>query len=117
MRIPDHFVHVLSLPPAVKGLVTPNDDGTFTIYINALYDEETQRRTLEHELEHLAQDHFYKQEPIARQEAAAEGKLPPPAPKEERRIRLYPDLRALEGYLRSIGALDRPLEELGYPLL
>ena len=35
---------------------------------------------------------------------------------EERRIRFYSSLRALEAYLRSIDALDRPLEELGRPI-
>ena len=115
MRIPDHYVRVVELPAAVRGVTVPNDDGTFSVYINALYDDDTQRRTLEHELEHLARDHFYAAAPIAQQEAEANGLAlsPPPA---ERTIRLYADRRALEAYLRSIGALAKPLEELGVPL-
>ena len=59
MRIPDYFVRVVELPAAVRGVTVPNDDGTFSVYINALYDTRVQRRTLEHELVHLARDHFY----------------------------------------------------------
>ena len=113
MRIPDHFIRVIPLPRNVRGVSVPNDDGTFSVYINALYDTDDQRRTLEHELEHLARDHFYKQEPIALQEAEARGAVPRPAAP---RIRLYPGLRALETYLRSIDALDTTIEQLGRPM-
>ena len=117
MRIPDYFVRVIELPAAVRGVTVPNDDGTFSVYINALYDSDAQRRTLEHELAHLARDHFYAAAPIAEQEAEASGRAPgPAAPPPERQIRLYADLRTLEAYLRSVGALDKPLEELGKPL-
>ena len=112
MRIPDHYVRVVELPAAVRGVTVPNDDGTFSVYINALYDDESQRETLEHELEHLARDHFYAD---ARQEAEASGESPPP-PGEERTIRLYASLKDLESYLRRIGALDKPIEDLGRPL-
>ena len=112
----DYFVRVLELPASVRGVTVPNDDGTFSIYINALYGDETQRRILCHELEHIARDHFYKDEPIARQEAEADGKAPS-APSsaadwEGRAIRCYRSPRALEDYLRSIGALSPTIEEL-----
>ena len=117
MRIPDYFVRVVELPAAVRGVTVPNDDGTFSVYINALYDDETQRRTLEHELAHLARDHFYSASPIALQEAEASGRTPPRTPPvREKTIRLYAGRGALEDYLRSIGALDKPIEELGKPL-
>ena len=77
MRIPDHYVRVVELPAAVRGVTVPNDDGTFSVYINALYDDESQRETLEHELA---------------------------------------SLKDLESYLRRIGALDKPIEDLGRPL-
>ncbi len=117
MRIPDHFVRVVELPPAVKGVTVPNEDGTFSVYINSLYDDETQRHALEHELEHLARDHFYKAESLAIQEAEAENAAPRPvsAPPETPR-RSYPSLRALERFLRSIGALEKPIEDLGEPM-
>ena len=117
MRIPDHYIRVVELPAAVRGVTLPNDDGTFSVYINALYDDETQRETLEHELEHLARDHFYADTPVARQEAEASGESPAPSPPgEERTIRLYASLKDLESYLRRIGALDKPIEDLGRPL-
>ena len=116
MRIPDHFVRIIELPPSVKGVTVPNEDGTFSVYINAIYDTETQRHTLEHELEHLARDHFYKAESVALQEAEAEKTAPPPVPAAEKPRRFYAGLRALEMYLRSIGALEKPIEDLGEPL-
>ena len=127
MTTPDHFIRIVELPSAVRGVTVPNDDGTFSIYINALYGEESRRRTLAHELEHLARDHFYLQDSIARQEAeAAHAPLPPdavpealpispvpgaakPKQKEAKKpplIRRYKSLRHLEQYLRSIGAIS-----------
>ena len=55
--------------------------------------------------------------PYARQEAEASGESPAPSPPgEERTIRLYASLKDLESYLRRIGALDKPIEDLGRPL-
>lgn len=116
MRIPDHFVRVIQLPTSVRGVTVPNDDGTFSIYINSVYDTGSQRATLEHELEHLARDHFYSAEPIARQEAEASGKpVSAPTP-EDRAIRVFKSPEALEAYLRSADALSDPMENLGRPL-
>ena len=112
MRIPDHFVRVIRLPRKIRGVTVPNDDGTFSIYINDLYSAETQREALEHELEHLARDHFYSSDPIALQEAEAGGAVLPPA---ERKIRVYRGTAGLEDYLRSIGALEKTIEQLGKP--
>ncbi len=116
MRIPDYFIRILDLPPSVKGLVIPNDDGTFSIFINAIYDTKTQRKTLEHELEHLARDHFYKEQPVALQEAEASGRAGAPEAASGRRIRRYESLDAVMEYLRSVGALTEPIERLGRPL-
>ncbi len=116
MNIPDHFVRIVELPRTVRGVTVPNDDGTFSVYINSLCDDGTRREVLEHELTHLARDHFYRDGPIAVQEAEEAGRALPRTAPAERRIRLYPSLRALEDYLRSIDALDRPLEELGRPI-
>ena len=113
MNIPDYFVRLIRLPRTIRGVTVPNDDGTFSVYINSLCDEAVRREALEHELAHLARDHFYALGSLAVQEAEADGR---PVPHSERRIRLYPSLEALEAYLRSIDALDRPLEELGRPL-
>lgn len=112
MRIPDYYVRVIELPRSVRGVTVPNDDGTFSVYINALYDTLSRRDTLEHELAHLARDHFYKSDPIALQETEASGESAPPS---VRQIRMYRSLRELEDYLRSIGALESAIDKLGKP--
>ncbi len=59
MWTPDYFVRLADLPAKVEGVTIPNDDGTFDIYINALFCEEKQQEILEHELRHIRRDHFY----------------------------------------------------------
>ncbi len=59
MWTPDYFVRLADLPAKVEGVTIPNDDGTFDIYINALFFEEKQQEILEHELRHIRRDHFY----------------------------------------------------------
>ena len=49
---------------------------------------------------------------MAMQEAEAGGAVPPPA---ERKIRVYRGTAGLEDYLRSIGALEKTIEQLGKP--
>ena len=83
MRVPDYYVRLVELPPTVLGATLPNDDGTFSVYINARLGDAARRETLCHELEHMARDHFYQSAPIAAQEAEARGEtapsaLPPP---------------------------------------
>ncbi len=71
----DYFVHIVPFPPGrIDGAVMPNDDGTFSIYIDANADEPHQRTALEHELRHIEQDHFYVDKPIEVMEAEADGK-------------------------------------------
>lgn len=59
MWTPDYYVRYVKLPRKIDSLVIPNDDGTFDIYINSEHTEERQKYWLEHELEHIRQDHFY----------------------------------------------------------
>ena len=115
MRIPDYYVRFVDFPPTVLGATLPNDDGTFSVYINARLGDDARRETLRHELEHMARDHFYRDAPIAAQEAEARGETVsavPPAP-ERGTVRRYRDLAALTAYLRSLGALgSRILKDL-----
>ena len=53
-------------------LVTPNEDGTFTVLINARMSYETQRKALLHALKHILNDDFEK-ENVQQIEAAAHG--------------------------------------------
>ena len=53
-------------------LVTPNEDGSFTVLINARMSYETQRKALLHALKHILNDDFEK-ENVQQIEAAAHG--------------------------------------------
>ena len=55
----DYFVRVVDLPPAVGGMVTVNEDGTFSVYINARNSEEKQKKSLAHEVKHITDEDFY----------------------------------------------------------
>lgn len=53
-------------------LVTPNEDGTYTVLINARMSYEMQRKALLHALKHILNDDFEK-ENVQQIEAAAHG--------------------------------------------
>ena len=56
----DYYVYEVEFPNfSSEAMVLPNCDGTFDIYLNALFPEEEMKRALVHELEHLRKDHFY----------------------------------------------------------
>lgn len=56
----DYFLFFMDFPHmGVPGVIASNSDGTANIYINTLYCEEVQRRTIKHELRHLVKNHFY----------------------------------------------------------
>lgn len=46
------------LPDKIKGLVTPNADGTYTIFVNRNLTDEQQKATVQHELKHIRHGHF-----------------------------------------------------------
>ena len=66
-----YFVRLLPLPPPVEGVVLPNDDGTYDIYINANLPVERQEAALAHEVAHIKKDHLYSEDPIRIIEAEA----------------------------------------------
>ncbi len=116
MRAPDYYVRFVDLPHTVYGVTMPNDDGTFSVYINARLGEKERRETLDHEIEHMARDHFYSGSPIAEQEAEARGRPLPGrtiSAAKTRAIPCYESLPALTEYLRSISALGHSIESLG----
>lgn len=57
----DFFVRVVPFPVGVKphGMVMPNDDGTFSIYLDARVTHERRKRSCDHEVEHIAENDFY----------------------------------------------------------
>lgn len=66
-----YFVRFLPLPSSVEGVVLPNDDGTYDIYINTNLPIERQEAVLRHELAHIKKDHLYSDDPIRIIEAEA----------------------------------------------
>lgn len=70
--MPQVFVRTIPLPYTVHGLVTPNDDGTYNIYLNENLPEEARRRYLPHELAHISGDHLYDDRPVEELEREAD---------------------------------------------
>lgn len=61
----DYFVRLIPFPPGdIDGAVMPNDDGTFSIYLDSNSDDAHRRVALDHELNHITMDHFYVDKPL-----------------------------------------------------
>lgn len=57
----DYWVRYVQFPNmASESVVASHGDGTFTIYINTLFSPERQEDRLRHEIQHLADEHFYR---------------------------------------------------------
>ena len=57
----DYWVRYVEFPNmASESVVASHGDGTFTIYINTLFSPERQADRLSHELVHLEEEHFYR---------------------------------------------------------
>ena len=81
MWTPEYFVRYVQLPRTIHGTVLPNDDGTYDIYINSLLSPDQQEQALAHELEHIREDHMYRDDcTVADLEAAADHQAPTPPP-------------------------------------
>ena len=65
------FVRMILLPDHVRAVTIPNSDNTFDIYINCSLPEEWQEKALQHELNHIRMDHFYNEDPVAKNEKEA----------------------------------------------
>lgn len=71
--IPVVNVQILDLKTTCGSeLVTPNEDGSYTVLINARMSYEMQRKALLHALKHILNDDFEK-ENVQQIEAAAHG--------------------------------------------
>ncbi len=60
----DYFIRVVDLPPRVGGLVSPNPDGTYNLYLDCKRDKLSQIDDYIHEYEHIDNDDFYNGKPI-----------------------------------------------------
>ena len=56
----DYCIFVVDFPDStIGGAVIPNDDGTFSVYINSRRSFEAQVASLYHELAHISGNDFY----------------------------------------------------------
>ncbi len=70
----DYFVYYTRFPNyANPSSVTPNDDGTYTIYLNTLYPQAFLMIQLKHEIRHIEDGHFDSSMPITLIELQADG--------------------------------------------
>lgn len=62
----DYFVRVVDFPKGVNriGFVLLNDDGTYSVYINARASEAQKRKAMRHEYRHMAEDDMYGEKDI-----------------------------------------------------
>lgn len=74
MWTPDYFAHLVDLPPSVEGVVVPNPDGSFEIYVNSSLCPARRQECLEHEIRHIMRDHFYKDQPVSQCEQEADSR-------------------------------------------
>ena len=101
----EYYVRLVSLPRAVEGVSVPNDDGSFDIYLNSRLSPQQREETLEHELRHLKQEHFYLDLPLSRMERQADGEplnvvLHPP----QGTVPCFYSESALAHWLRTVAA-------------
>lgn len=57
----DFFVYLVSFPNNVKGngLLALNDDGTYSVYLNARASVYARKKAMRHEYAHMANDDMY----------------------------------------------------------
>ena len=60
----DYFIRYQKLPPKIWAFIMPNDDGTFSIYLDPRRSREQQIEDYIHELKHILDDDFYNGLPI-----------------------------------------------------
>jgi len=69
---PEYYVRLIPLPKSVEGVSLPNSDGSFDVYINSSLSRARRERALQHELNHITDDHFYLDRlPLGEVESAA----------------------------------------------
>ena len=69
----DYFVYVVDFPDCrAGGFVTPNDDGTFSVFLNARLTRDQNAASAAHERKHIAHDDFYRDVSVTEAERQAE---------------------------------------------
>ena len=52
------IIKMVDMPVTVKAYTVPNNDGTYTIFINSRLSSEQQKESYSHEVEHILSDDF-----------------------------------------------------------
>ena len=60
----DTFIRYIKLPISVRGFTIPDENGNYNIYINKNLSQKMQQNTYFHEITHIENNDFEKQEPI-----------------------------------------------------
>jgi len=55
----DYFIYLMKLPPKINACATPNNDGTWSIYLDPRRDRYHRIKDLDHELKHIIRGDFY----------------------------------------------------------
>ena len=56
----DYFIRIIDFPvPCIGGMVMPNDDGTFSVYLDCRSPVERRKRAMRHEYNHMARDDMF----------------------------------------------------------
>jgi len=116
----DYFVRAVDLKDdSINAAVRPNDDGTYSVYLNTRASSEAQHAAMDHELEHISEDDFNNEKPISEIENRQLKKQKKPR---ENRSALDPQERArvqslirqawTDDHIRIIDAEDATLEDL-----
>ncbi len=66
----DYCVRVINFPTYLGGAVVVDEDGFYNVYLNARCSWEKQRKSLAHELRHIARNDFYNDMDITEVESA-----------------------------------------------
>lgn len=56
----DYFVYFQPMHGSIGGYITPNPDGTFSVYLNERLSREQNMKTMRHEFQHIQNNDFAK---------------------------------------------------------
>lgn len=60
----DYYIRIIKLPEGIKAMIIPNDDGTFSMYLDSRRTWEQWLDDWEHEIWHILRNDFYNGQPI-----------------------------------------------------
>lgn len=60
----DYYIRIIKLPEGIKAMIIPNDDGTFSMYLDSRRTWEQWLDDWEHEVWHILRNDFYNGQPI-----------------------------------------------------